>query len=1345
MYFWNREEKMANRMDFMKATIVLLFLSVLLVSCTTPSPTLTATSIPFPTPTRSSTSTITPATPQPSSTAPRQTSPSPTFTLSEPIELGLGTANDAIWSPNGKLFVIAGSAGAHVYDAITFQELSRIEIGDISDQTTMDLAITPQKIAFSPNSQTIAMGGYGGFQINDLKSGRLLASGYADIVPGLAFTPDGSALAVLTTGCGRSCSSSIQLLDPQDGSLIRYMGDQWLMETLSLAVSPDGQWLAAGDVNNQVHIWKIATGELVFVLEGHADYVTDVAFSPDGSLLISAGADGSLRFWDPLTGQLLHTYWGFTDGLSQVLFHPDGRRLLVKVVDAPYQVWDIQAGSRVDELGIEPGDLLNFSPDGSRLASKIGQAIQVWDAAIYQPLHSFEDYRALAEAIEFSPDGRSLAAAGNSGIQTLDTATGQWGKAFPMWYATHLAYSRSGDLLAASNDNQEVIVWNVRTGELLITLDVDSTTSLAFSPDETLIAIGSKDVVNLWDIQNARQATTLASQGGEVIALEFSTDGQQLTSASKDENSTFLIQVWEVSSGKLLKSFDVLQKNERGWETIDLLDHTLARMSNYTPNTMGVTIELWDTSSGQLLRSFAGPEWYSGRIVLSPDGRLLAVQSYENLAIFDALTGQQLATWSENNLSNLVFSSNGLALAVLKGDSTIKLFDLTSMAQAVALLLTPPPSEPSQTPALPRSTPSSTATATLIVPITPVIPPSPQPGAITAANLSDVTQLALFGKGTVEQATWLPDGGSFAIASSQGIYLYDAHSLAEIAHLDTGEWMENLAFSRDGQLMVTKSSSGTVQVWDMQARQPLYSFQGNSGGYGLPAISPDGQWIAFATDHDQYQVINLPDNKVLANLSGFGTSNPLFSPDGRQLALGLSDGSVRIWDAASGQIVNGLGGPRGRITGIAFSSDGDRLAAAASTGDVWLWDLATGKALLEITIFLSEEPVFPDPYHRITCVAFSPDGQTLAAGAADGQIRLIDAATGEILASLDGHGGAVTGVAFKPNGGVLLSTDTYSTLKIWDVATRKLLPSIEAHGRRMGGLLFQEDGRLLTWRDDTVWEENPGSNPWLRVSRVYTGTILAASHDGEWLAIYNNLQPHDLHMELWETNGAEPLFELEGEPETWGIGAWDVTGFFVAAFSPDNRLLAAAGSGGLWIWDTQTGNPMKKLLGGFAGIPVILKLEFSPGGRLCAAYDTRQILQVWNTDTGQLVREFHNISAEQFTFSPSGLWLVAAIGDSWSDTRELVVWDIATAQIVQSLPIAGDDFGTSLAFSPDGSLLAVGSDDGMIYIWDTATFQLLVTLSGHRGSVERLAFSNDGRILASAGSDGTVRLWGMSR
>jgi hypothetical protein len=281
-----------------------------------------------------------------------------------------------------------------------------------------------------------------------------------------------------------------------------------------------------------------------------------------------------------------------------------------------------------------------------------------------------------------------------------------------------------------------------------------------------------------------------------------------------------------------------------------------------------------------------------------------------------------------------------------------------------------------------------------------------------------------------------------------------------------------------------------------------------------------------------------------------------FSPDGRLLASGGGDKTVRLWDPATGEHQRALVGHTSQVQALAFSPDGRLLASGSWDHTVRLWDLATGEHQRTRRIRKGHA-------NYVTAVAFSPDGRLLASSSWDKTVRLWDPATLEYRRTLTGHTDYVHAVAFSSDGRLLASGSDDKTVRLWDPATLDYRRTLTGHTRQVLAVAFSPDGRLLassSW-DKTVRLWDPGTGEHRRTLTGHTSYILAVafSPDGRLLASGSD----DKTVRLWDPATGEHQRTLTGH--TGPVRA--------VAFSPDGRLLASGGHDNtVRLWDLTQAN-----------------------------------------------------------------------------------------------------------------------------------------------------------------------------
>lgn len=540
--------------------------------------------------------------------------------------------------------------------------------------------------------------------------------------------------------------------------------------------------------------------------------------------------------------------------------------------------------------------------------------------------------------------------------------------------------------------------------------------------------------------------------------------------------------------------------------------------------------------------------------------------------------------------------------------------------------------------------------------------------------------------------------------------------------------VNSVAFSADGQWIVSGGEDGSVRLWETQNYQPVGELTPPSNGRILAvALSPDNRYIAAAGSGKEIVIWdrqNLVAPPILLSGHTALITSLAFAPDSRTLASGSADKTVRLWDVVTEQLGSQLVGHTDFVYSLAFNGEGSRLVSGSKDQRLILWDVTTSEMLGD-----------PIPAHSdwVLSVAFSGDGRMVASGGADHAIRLWTVmGDGRLQPQgnpLMGHTGWVQGLAFHPQGELLVSAGGDGTVRLWDVVQGQLMQVWQGHEAGVMGVGFSPDGQMVAsaGTDSTIllWQINTPTRMGVLLSELPENiTSLAYGQDGNLLAVAGATGREVL---VWDKTKQQISHRLAGH-----------TAQIVAlTFHPHQPLLAVATADrSLTLWDLIHSQKQESL----SFRSAITAIEFSPDGNwLVIATRDNQIFR-WNISQNSRVGspiEGHQTLINDLAFSPDSQWLISGGEDS-----QILVWDIATGQQVGQ-PLTGHVGGVvALTFLPDSQILVSGGRDRLVRVWDLSRLDANpLVLEGHEGDVVALTVTADGSRLATGSLDGTVFVW----
>ncbi|XCN75363.1 MAG: WD40 repeat domain-containing protein [Candidatus Electrothrix aestuarii] len=563
-------------------------------------------------------------------------------------------------------------------------------------------------------------------------------------------------------------------------------------------------------------------------------------------------------------------------------------------------------------------------------------------------------------------------------------------------------------VISTSNDN--IHVWDTVTGKRIKSFTQDMDGVITLSPDDRTIGFSLDNKVGMLDIYTGDVFFVQESHADLIRSIAFSPDSQTLASGARDDT----IKIWDIQKGQLLRT---IEYNATGYDVSFSPDGRTLTAGSYD----GI-VNLWDVETGELLLALDGYMSAVLSIAFSHNGNILAAGSFDGVNLWN-IKKRQLFQELKNDNNSLI-----LSLSFSPSNQTLLSADFFGVM------------------------------------------------AIRDIQTGKVLQ-KLEGKAAGRNATFSPDGqtvlSSWKIDEGNiGLWGADASRLRTLKG-HTGP-VKGISFSSDGGTVTTISRDKTIGIWELSSGRRLQniSLQKTKGSITSAAFSPGGNVLAVnSLTSNNIGLLEVSTGKHLRNLEGHTNSEGsiAFSPDGKTIASGGFDNSVRIWDTATGHcrgVLKNNGEGIYSISNIAFSPDGLTLSFSVLDSHSF-WDVSTDKRLQTLE-------------NTQGGMSFSPDGHTIASGSDDYSLGIWDIVTGKRLQTLEGHTAYVSRVIFSPDGRLLASSSMDKTIAIWDVKTGKRIRTLKENNIASESIIaFSPDGKTLafTTDDNAIGLWDLGDNP----------------------------------------------------------------------------------------------------------------------------------------------------------------------------------------------------------------------------------------------------------------------------
>ncbi|MCE9534160.1 MAG: WD40 repeat domain-containing protein [Planctomycetes bacterium] len=904
------------------------------------------------------------------------------------------------------------------------------DVTNVFGNTRMRHGDWVNQIAYNPDGSKLVSGSRDGtVKIWDMGNGREIRTyrGHKDPVRSVAWSADGKLIA-------SAGGNDIHIWTADDGKLVHTLKGHTAAVN-SVSIREDSKALVSGSDDRSIRVWDLDKGkELSIVNQGQiVAVIYFVTYSSNGKLIASVNGDGQLHVWKPdmpppqqklVLGSNAHP-----GGSYQVAFSTDMKMIFTCGGDkmARQHGGTDPEGQTIAGTGVRQKNFdvaggghsetvtsLAISPDGKTFVTgSRDRSIRVWDLNTTKVIRTLQGHTDEVTSLAFTKDGTQLASASkDQNIRVWNLSSADEHRNFPghEGYVWSAIFSPDGKLMASAGADRTIVIRNVITGEILKKIAAHSlaVTALAFNQDGTQLASsGGDQLVKLWNVKTGELIKEFKGHTSAVMAVAFSNDGKQLLSGGADK----IARLWDVEKGTTIHTFP---DSRSPISSVAIRKDAKQALLGCADGTL----QVFNLTAAPKETGFVGAHLSGvGAVAYSPDGQKIATCGGDKLVkIWRAAEAGAPTLISDlkghaNPVSSVAFSNDGRLLASGGGDLIVKVWDVQNGTELRSL-----------------------------------------------RGHGDWVSSVAFGVDS-----------RFVLSASvdKTVKIWELSNEETVPPIGHTRRLNTLAVSADGKLLASGSDDRTIKIWDMQTGQELYTLSEHTGEITALAFDPKGERLISGGEDRKIRVWDLKARKSVQVIDCDRVPVIVFTLKGDKFLAWFFRPGIANQSASTAQVYDTAGKPLYALTErekpincLAFSSDGEWVAMGSTDGSVRIWDIAK-----------NERPLGGDmPVHQkgLGDLVFTPDKKTLITGDEEGEIKIWNLAKKEAVKTFVAHKGGLLAISMSPDGKRFVTVGQNGEMRLWSVDKGEKLKEWELP-TPVRNLIFTPDGKkIVTANGDTT-------------------------------------------------------------------------------------------------------------------------------------------------------------------------------------------------------------------------------------------------------------------------------------